>query len=193
MDANLSPFDGYEYLALAALSFLLGLLASSIADSVRRIRDRTRLIDLFVTDIRRNWLEVDGLQMAPTGRVFSRLRSTLKGVGGLRFTGEPEYLFEVYDLKLFETEGVRLAQVLPSEPRAALWEAYALIRDAEAVRRVLNNLTPNTLDYASYQELFTELVKRLAWQLIETETLLWRERAWWTKLVGRKQGREVTA
>lgn len=183
MNDFLTRSGEFSYVTVALLSFLFGILASSIGDIIKRNRERTRLIDLFVQDIRRNWSEVDSLQWAPDRPMFSRTRFSLKGIREIPFAGNPEYLFEVYNLKFFEVEGIKLAQLLPSSPRKELWNAYSLMRDAEAVRKVLNELAPDNPDYLSYQKLFVELVKRLSRQLSETEGALWRERSWWTKLV----------
>ena len=184
MNDFLARSGEFSYVTVVLLSFLFGVLASTIGDIIKRKRERTRLIDLFVQDIRRNWSEVDSLQWAPDGPIFSRIRFYLKGIREIPFAGNPEYLFEVYNLKFFEVEGIKLAQLLPSRPRKELWEAYSLMRDAEAVRKVLNELASDNPDYHSYQRLFVELVKRLSQQLSATEDALWRERAWWTKLVG---------
>jgi len=186
MNSFLARSGEFSYVTVALLSFLFGVLASTLGESIKRKRERTRLIDLFVQDIRRNWSEVDSLQSAPAGPIFSRVRFSLKGMRDIPFAGNPEYLFEVYNLKFFETEGVKLAQLLPPGPRKQLWDAYSLIRDAEAVRTVLNKLAPDNSDYHSYQKLFVELVRRLSQQLLETEDSLWRERAWWTKLWARQ-------
>lgn len=177
----------FSYVTVALLSFLFGLLASSISDLLKRRREKNRLIDLFVDDIRRNWKEVDSLRWAPSEPVFVRVRFTLKGIDDIPFSGDPEYLFEVYNLKFFETEGLKLAQSLPPKPRKALWDAYSLMRDAEAVRKVLNELDPQDKDYTSYRKLFAELASRLVHQLILVEDVLWRERAWWRKFAGYRE------
>ena len=182
----------FSYITLALLSFLLGVLASNISDALRRRREKTRLIDLFVDDIRRNWKEVESLGWAPSEPVFVRLRFTLKGVDDLLFSGVPEYLFEVYNLKFFETEGLKLAQLLPAKPRKALWDAYSLMRDAEAVRKVLNEIDPQDKDYSSYRKLFAELARRLERQLILVEEVLWRERTWWRKLTNHGEQQKPT-
>jgi hypothetical protein len=182
----------FSYITVALLSFLLGVLASSVSDMLGRSREKNRLIDLFVDDIRRNWKEVESLGWAPTEPVFARVRFTLKGVDDLAFGGNPEYLFEVYNLKFFETEGFKLVQLLPSKPRKTLWDAYSLVRDAEAVRKVLNELDSQDKDYSSYRKLFAELARRLTQQLIVVEAALWRERAWWAKFVSYSEPQSST-
>lgn len=181
----------FSYITLALLSFLLGLLASSISDTLRRRREKKRLLELFVDDIRRNWQEVEHLGLAPSEPVLARVRFTLKGID-VPFSGNPEYLFEVYNLKFFETEGLKLAQLLPPKPRKALWDAYSLMRDAEAVRSVLNELDPQDKDYTSYRKLFAELATRLFRQLIMVEDVLWREGAWWRKFVSHGEQQKAT-
>jgi hypothetical protein len=183
MNEFLTRSGEFSYVTVAALSFLLGILASSIGDNIKRRRERTRLIDLFIQDIRRNWPNVDSVRVAPVGPMLSRACFYFKGVDGLFLRGNPEYLFEVYNLKFFETEGIKLAQLLPTKPRKELWAAYSLLRDAEAVRVVLKDLDSADPDYESYQKLLLELASRLLSQLMVVEDVLWRERTWWAKMV----------
>jgi hypothetical protein len=173
----------FSYVTVALLSFLFGMLGANIVDHVRRARERIRLIDLFVQDIRRNWRDVDDLSSAQAGPEFFRIRFGIRGVYGLSFQGNPEYIFEVYNLKLFETEGIKLAQLLPAAPRKELWGAYSLMRNAEQVREVLSRIDNSHPDFHSYQRLFVELVRRLLEQLFIVEQLLWAERSWWNKLL----------
>lgn len=172
----------FSYVTVAVLSFFFGILASTVGDAIKRKREKNRLIDLFMQDIRRNWQEVDSFSLAPVGPIFSRLRFEWKGAEDLSFRGNPEYLFEVYNLRFFEIEGVKLAQMLPLDPRKKLWDAYSVMRDAEAVRGVLNRLPHTDPDYVSYQKLFVELLNKLKSGLLALEGSLWRERSWWAKL-----------
>ena len=173
----------FSHVTVAVVSFFLGILATVVGETIKRSREKNRLIDLFIQDIWRNWREVDSLKGSPVGPFFSRLRLDLKGVGDVIFSGIPEYMFEVYNLKFFETEGIKLAQMLPAIPRKSLWDAYSIMRDAEAVRGVLNKLSSTDSNYASYQKLFVTLVGNLRDCLLELEKGLRHERSWWAKLL----------
>lgn len=166
----------YLYLVVAALSFLLGTTSSVMVGWITRGIEKRRLIDLFLEDIHRNWKELDQLKAAPVGNYFSRAKYVFKGVD-ITLTGEPEYDFEVHNIKLYDTEGVRLAQHLRRKARREFWNVYALLRDTEAVRQVINSLPKEDKSRPQYQALFVELVTLLAKRFTELDPILRRERS----------------
>ena len=123
-----------------------------------------------MAELRRTHLEIDSRQQAPVGKLWARGRFELLGVGGVQFSGIPEYELEVFNAKLYETEGVRLAQQLRPTGRRLFWTAYGYLRDAEAIRLVLKHLKSGDQDYTQYQTIFVELIKRSSSALDE----LWR-------------------
>jgi hypothetical protein len=99
----------------AFVGFLFGLASAFIIEAAKRRREKQRLISLFLEEIRRTYLEIDRKKSA--GPSLTRSKSELFGVAGLNRVGMPEYQIEVYNIKLFETEGVRLAQQLGAAGR----------------------------------------------------------------------------
>lgn len=161
----------------SVLGFLFGVITSSTGELVKRMIERDRLISLITSEIRRNWTQVNRLAGVPVGQFFARSLVEFKGVGGLTFSGIPEYNFEVYNLKLFESEGVKLALHLRSKARNHFWETFSLMRDAEAVRQVLGTLDKEDPDVAEYQKVFKVLIERLDKNLRLLETELERRRS----------------
>jgi hypothetical protein len=62
-----------------------------------------------------------------------RLKNELFGVRDVAFTGMPEYKLTVFNAKLFENEGVKLAQSVGPDARNKFWIAYGRLRDAEEI------------------------------------------------------------
>jgi hypothetical protein len=106
-----------------------------------------------------------------------------KDVKGLKFTGHPEYEFEVHNMKFYETEGFKLTHQLGRKARKEFWDIYNLIRDAEAARQVLRSLSAEDKDRTSYQMLFGKLVEDLAKKLSQFELTLDDERSLYNKLL----------
>src|SRR5215471_21175081 len=114
------PAEKTQVFSLAAFvssftAFLFGLVSAYIIEAVKRRREKQRLINLFIDEIRRSYLEIDRKKSA--GPSLARSKSELFSVGGVSFAGMPEYQLEVYNAKLFETEGVKLAEQLPTAGR----------------------------------------------------------------------------
>ena len=166
------------YLIVAIVGFILGLLSNFIVDGYHDAVEKAKLIDLFVTDIHRNWQHIEGLKAAPTGPYLARIRPELKGISGLTFHGEPEFKFEVHNMKLYEIEGLKLSALLSTKTRIQFWEAISLLRDAEAVRNVIIRLPSEDKDLFSYKKLFVELVSKLSSKLSDLSIALREERPW---------------
>lgn len=123
------------------------------------------------------------LQAAAVGTYFARGVNRFKDMD-VSLTGEPEYQFEVHNLRLYDDEGVKLALSLGHKARKQFWDAYALLRDAEAVRKLIRELPPEDNNRASYQALFVKLVKKLGERLLELEKTLQRERTFFSRFLG---------
>jgi hypothetical protein len=165
-------------LVSSVISFAFGLISAVWIDALKRRREKQNLISLFLAEIRRIWSELDKLKMAPVGSGLTRGRTELFGVSGFNFHGAPEYQLEVYNAKLFETEGVKLAQQLRPKGRSAFWAAYGYLRDAESIRVLVKNLPREDQDRAQYEKLFVALAGRATEASSELEKALGEERAW---------------
>jgi hypothetical protein len=113
--------------------FLLGLISAWLLERLKRWREKQCFINLFLAEIGRTNLEIDEKKHVPTGQVLARAKSELFGIGDVTLTGKPEYELEVYHVRLYETEGIRLAQLL--ELYRDLWNEQSFIqtwRDALA-------------------------------------------------------------
>lgn len=173
----------YSYVVVAVFSFLLGTMSSIIVKWITRRTERRRLIDLFLADIRRHWAGIDLLKAAAVGTYFARGVYRFKDME-VSLSGEPEYEFEVHNVRLYDTEGVKLALCISQKARTALWDVYALLRDAEAARQLIRQLPAEDKNRESYQTLFVKLVTKLATQMINLERLLQRERSFLSRFVG---------
>jgi len=148
----------------------------------RRI-ERRRLIDLFLADIHRHWSGIDLLKAAAVGTYFTRGVYRFKDME-VSLSGEPEYEFEVHNVRLYDNEGVKLALCISHQARNALWDVYALLRDAEAARQLIRELPAEDKNRESYQMLFVKFVTNLATQMLNLERLLVRERSFISRFVG---------
>jgi hypothetical protein len=157
------------------VAFLFGLLSARILEAIKHWHEKQGLINLFLDEIRRTYKEIESKKSA--GPAMARSKSELFGVKGLNLVGMPEYQLEVYNTKLFDTEGVRLAQYLGTGARKSFWAAYGCLRDAEAVRQVLKELTNEDRDYEAYQKVFVELIVKATDSLTSLEHALDKERS----------------
>jgi hypothetical protein len=157
------------------VGFLFGLASAFVIEAVKRRREKQRLISLFLEEIRRTYLEIDRKKSA--GPSMARPKTELFGVTGLNLAGMPEYQIEVYNVKLFETEGVRLAQQLSTGGRGRFWAAYGYLRDTEAVRQVLKGLHDDAPNYEQYQKVFVQLIVKATDALNSLEHALQSERS----------------
>ncbi|WP_439588269.1 hypothetical protein [Hydrogenophaga sp.] len=179
---DLSPNSALLVGLTAGLGFLFGILTTSTGDLIKRIIERDRLISLITSEIQRNSPQANQLTRVPGAPFFARSLSEFKGVSGLSFSRIPEYNFEVYNLKLFESEGMKLALHLRSKTRAQFWETFSLMRDAEAARHVLRTLNENDPDFLQYQKMFKALLEKFDKNLREIVPALERERSWLAKI-----------
>lgn len=161
----------------AVLGFLLGVLSTSLTEFLKRAVERDRLIALISAEIHRNWIYVNRFSSVPDGPVLARRLTELKGVKDVAFAGMPEYDFEVYNLGLFQSQGVNLALHLRRKARSIFWETYSTMRDAEAVRQTINKLSDSNPDRAEYQKVFKMLLIRLDDSLLSLEKELRAQRS----------------
>jgi hypothetical protein len=154
------------------IGFLLGLVASVINERIKMRRERRALTALFVDHIHDVWSEVDTLKVTPVKPYFSRITTTTLGVGALNLTGEPEYQFEIDDVRFFEIHGLRLATLLKGNRRKQLWRCYRLLRKAEAVRTLIQSLPDEHKDRTEYQKVFQKLVTDYGTQMLTFHRLL---------------------
>ena len=61
------------------------------------------------------------------------------GIDDIKFEGAPHLNFEVYNLDLLRTEGIKLAQILKRPAREKLWQIFQITKRAEDVRKYLVN------------------------------------------------------
>lgn len=169
--------------ATAVLGFLFGVLTSSLTEVLKRAVERDRLIALICAEIHRNWKELNRFTSVPDGTHLARSKLELKGISGVSFTGIPEYEFEVYNLKLFENEGIRLALHLSKQARRDFWDTFSLMRDAEAVRQLLKQLPESNTDRSQYQVVFRGLIGKLDESLRQLEESLQRDRSFLVRLI----------
>jgi hypothetical protein len=73
----------YSYIVIALLAFFLGIFSSLIIEAIKRRIEKDRLIDLFITDIRRNWASIDRLRQSPHDPYLCRMLFILKMSKGL--------------------------------------------------------------------------------------------------------------
>jgi hypothetical protein len=160
-----------------AVGFVFGLFSSVLLDWLKRRQERQRLINLFLAELRRVHLELDNKKSAPVGVSVTRLKCELFEVSGVAFTGKPEYKLSVFNTKLFENEGVKLAQAVGPDARNKFWVAYGRLRDAEEIRLVLKDLPTADPDYQEYQKVFVELIMRASKALGDLWYALQKERS----------------
>jgi hypothetical protein len=159
------------------IGFLLGLISGLLSETLKRRQEKQRLINLFRAELMRTHMEIDSKQQVPVGEVFSRGKYELFGIRDVEFSGAPEYELEVYNARLFETEGVRLAQQLGPHARQSFWAAFGYLRDAEAIRLVLRSFPKGEHDYQEYQRVFVALIRKSSDALAELWKALEHERS----------------
>ena len=176
-----TPTPPTEVLSISSIvssliGFLLGLISGQLTEALKRRREKQRSINLFRAELMRTHMEIDSKQQVPVGEVFSRGKYFLFGVGDVAVSGAPEYELEVYNARLFETEGVRLAQQLGPRARQHFWAAFGHLRDAEAIRLVLKTFPKGEHDYKEYQKVFVALIRKSSdvltelWQALDKES-----------------------
>ncbi len=161
----------------AIVGFLLGLVAFSANELRRTRRERRALASLFAQHIDMAWEDIDQLKTAPVGEYYARVTLVRYGVDNLNLTGEHEYEFEVDNLSLFATEGMKLASLIRGDTRRQLWRCYDLLRKAESVRVLIKELPSDDRHKAEYQEFFKKLVAEYATALTGLNKLLRRSLA----------------
>lgn len=164
-------------LTSAFIGFLLGLASAWLLRKKDLRDEKQRLINLFIAEIGRTNLEIDRKKNVPTGKLLARAKGELFGIGDVTFTGKPEYELEVYHVRLYETEGVRLAQLLGSRGREHFWAANGYLRDAEAIRLVIKQLKKEERDYDAYEKVFVALIGKGSDALAALYRDLWDERS----------------
>jgi hypothetical protein len=164
-------------LVSAFIGLLLGLASAWLLKKKELWDEKQRLINLFLAEIGRTSLEIDSKKNVPTGVVLARAKGELFGIGDVTFTGKPEYELAVYHVKLYETEGIRLAQLLGSSGRKHFWAATGYLRDAEAVRLVIKQLKKEDRDYDAYEKIFVALIGKGSDALAALYRDLWEERS----------------
>jgi hypothetical protein len=164
-------------LTIAFIGFLLGLASAWLLKKKDLRDEKQRLINLFIAEIGRTNLEIGRKRNVPTGKLLARAKGELFGIGDVTFTGKPEYELEVYHVRLYETEGVRLAQLLESRGREHFWAATGYLRDAEAVRLIIKQLKKEDRDYDAYEKVFVALIGKGSDSLAALYRDLWEERS----------------
>lgn len=159
------------------IGFFLGLGSAWIVERIKNWDEKQRLINLFIAEINRTHLEITGRKDVPTGLVLARAKGELFGIRDVTFTSKPEYELELYNVKLYETEGIRLAKLLGSRGREHFWAAYGYLRNAEAIRLVIKQLKTEERDYNEYAKVFVALVGKGSKALGELYKDLWDERS----------------
>ena len=140
------------------LSFLLGLFSKLIFDYFKWRRDKLNLIEILKQDYNANWKKLDELKGVPEGEIFVRIRGVFKGVTDLSFHTLPEYKYRVWNLKIFDVEGIKLVRYLKIKQRKLYWQLYGLLNDLEQTRIILEKMQKIDDDYSQYQKLFKGLL-----------------------------------
>src|SRR5205823_5530059 len=143
-----------------------------IIDWLKRRGEKNQLIAVFRAEFSRTIKEIEYKGLGIAVGLPARARGVLFGVGDVTIRGTPEYEFEVYNSKLFETEGVRLAQRLGRRAKGKFWEFYGYLRDAESVRLALNRLPQSDHNYDAYQRVFAGLTSKAYEAMKELDGLL---------------------
>jgi hypothetical protein len=164
----------YSHLTVTFIAFISGIISSLLIYLIRQIIEKNNLIEIFILDIYTNWREVSMLNLAPEKINSHRVRFYLKNIH-VTFSGEPEFEYEVYNIKFFETEGFKLLHHLRKKTKQEFWEVYTLIRDAESTRKIIKTFPEDHKDRSSYQKLFVKLVEKLATKLIDFQKSLFSE------------------
>jgi hypothetical protein len=172
-----TPIISLSSLLASFIGFLLGLASAWLLKKKDLWDEKQRLINLFIAEIGRTNLEIDRKKHVPTGKLLARAKGELFGIGDVTFTGKPEYELEVYHVRLYETEGVRLAQLLRGRGREHFWAANGYLRDAEVVRLVLKQLKKEERDYGAYEQVFVALIGKGSDALAALYRDLWDERS----------------
>lgn len=163
----------------AFVAAILALLFNTVLEFIRRRILKESLLDLFIADIAATAMEIQSSSIKPLGeQSLLKLTMSLRGVDGLSFTGDPELSFEVFNVKLYETEGFKLAGILKSSTRREFWSAYKLMRDAESARMTLKEMSKDDPDRGSFEQLYLGLLKQLYTRLLGLSHALDRERLW---------------
>jgi hypothetical protein len=137
------------------------LVFNSLLEFIKARIAKQPLLDLFITDLALTWKRVEHASKMPLGTGVPKMHFVVRGIDGLAFRGDPELEFEVYNVKLYETEGFKLAASLRAETRHAFWAAYATLRDAETARLVLKKTDKNDPDRTEFEKLYQKLLARL--------------------------------
>jgi hypothetical protein len=164
-------------LVSSLIGALLAIVVGLIIEAVKHWQEKQRLINLFIADIKRTNLEIDGLRNVPTGEVLARAKGELLGIGNVTFTGKPEFELEVFNVRLWETQGIRLAQLLGSSGLEHFWAAYHYLRGAEAIRLVIKQFPAEERDYDAYAKVFVGLIGKGSDALSKLYRDLWEERS----------------
>jgi len=164
---------------IALFSALVGstfaLVFNSLLEFIKRRIAKEPLIDLFITDLALTWKRADRASKMPLGSV-PKLHWVVRGIDDVEFKGDPELEFEVYNVKLYESEGFELAASLKSETRRAFWSAYATMRDAETARLVLKKIPKDDPDRMQFEKLYQKLLDRLSADVLTLNEGLAKER-----------------
>jgi hypothetical protein len=172
--------DAFSKLSILGplIGFVLGLASALILDRLKRRGEKHQLVEVFRAEFSRTGKELEYKTLGiPVPLPLARARGVLFGVDNVAVRGTPEYEFEVYNVKLFETEGVRLAQRLGRPAKEQFWELYGYLRDAESVRLALNRLAPADRNYEAYQRVFTGLTSKAYKMMTKLEGTLEKERS----------------
>lgn len=151
------------------------LVFNSLLEFIKRRIAKEPLLDLFITDLALTWKRVEHASKMPLGS-DPKVHFVVRGIDALAFRGDPELEFEVYNVKLYETEGFKLAASLKAETRRAFWTAYATLRDAETARLVLKEIDKDDPDRREFEKLYQKLLARLEPIILALNTNLAKER-----------------
>ncbi len=163
----------------AILAAILALLFNSLLEYIKRRIAKGPLVELFIADLETMWRDVDhNTHYQEIGTTF-----VVRGVPGLKLTSEVQAMaFETYNIKLYESEGFKLAPILCPATRLKFWATYRTMREVEATRVVLKALAKDDTNRESICTLFVGLNKRLQHQTLELVELLNKERSLFKKL-----------
>jgi hypothetical protein len=158
----------------AAAGAAFALIVNSLLEFVKRRLAKEPLLDLFITDLALTYKRAERASNMPIGS-DPKLHFVVRGIDDCKFRGDPELEFEVYNIRLYETEGFKLAASLKAA-RRAFWTAYATMRDAEATRIALKQIPQSDPDRSEFEKLYQKLLARLARDILRLNEDLAKER-----------------
>lgn len=102
------------------ITYIGGIITGFVPFYIKASIAKNNLIILFMTDIEKNWRNFDQLQHVFAGEWIARATLSFRGYDNLNISDEVEYRFEICNIKMYETEGIKLLPLLGRQARLIL-------------------------------------------------------------------------